>query len=154
MNSTIVISSNLNINGSFWLTKISRGIVNWHNSNANVSFVTNSTSNNRVRVQPRPGAEWYGMVDGRVDSNNNTRMTQFDIILNATDIENSSRVNGNINQTRLANIITHTMAHELGHVVGLDDILLFVSVMQIGPVHLGLTAPNAFDVTNVNRLYR
>jgi len=132
---------------AIWRTNMDRALTNWNNSNANVTFVVNSTSNNRVRVTTFSTVAAYGLL---LSTSSGTQMTGFEVLLHHQRITNSA--------SNLNNFITSVMAHELGHVVGLDDNptgqTATGTIMHTNRNRNTLINPTTFDINSVNLLYR
>ena len=149
---------------STWQNPMLRAINSWNSSAADIRFNRVSTSNNHVVVGPSTGNPnilgvfyfwWYPT----------TNLTQRSVIvLNSNHIsDHARRINVNI-----SGVIEFVMAHELGHSVGLRDSPLInrggrlVTATHreslMGPIFHDtrnlLRGPTAFDVRNVNLIYR
>jgi len=139
---------------STWRTAMENGRTSWNNSNANTWFpVPSSSSNNRVIAQPNPES-WHGRMTPQNATWGVAFMPQFQIELNSRVIQADA---GN-NATRLSNVIKSTMAHELGHVMGLGDKNMNSNVtnslMNVDRDRGVLTAPTSYDMDSVNILYK
>jgi len=146
---------------SAWRSNIARAADNWNNSAAHVTFWFSENSNNEVWVVPvlegRPGA--LGVLRPRSSILNNTWLNGFNIELGAQRIHDYA-YNIHHPSATYANTITHIMAHELGHAIGLrddprnigDGQLTVNTIMkaQYPPI----THPHQNDIDRVNRLYR
>jgi len=135
---------------TLWQTNMQRGLDAWSSSGANVSFITNSTSNNNVNVLPSPDPRG-GWVTGQPSG---SQLLQFNIVLNSTTIINHNTRH----RTNLGDVITYVMVHELGHVVGLRDYPVNphgLTTMMYGTMQsIPILEPGQLDRHHVNILYK
>ena len=146
-----------------WTTPVSNGFRNWNNltHSTRVSFQTNSSSNNEVRVANRANvpANWLGTHWAYLCLQNPSHIRRSVIYLHPTAIDNfvaDPSFNINFN-----NIVTLAMAHELGHAIGLADVsvsggnsgsIMDANFFGINDSNIRLS-PSNFDITSVNMLY-
>jgi len=151
LRSGVVITDNT-INRSVWLSAMSTGTHNWNSNTANIAFDTRSNSSNTVTVAAHPHDLFHlGWVLPRNVSG--TQRNNFDIVLNTTAVTFWSSSTG-VSQ---ASIVTCTMAHELGHTIGLRDNPTGASESTSIMNDWGTSTPirpTQFDINNVNLLYR
>ena len=139
--------------GNDWSVPIRRGISYWNNSAAPVMFVEGGHGGNRVSVGERyylqRGVNNFGTVNVR--DRTNTELRSFHIDFNPIAVEHEVRViRGNF-----SNIVASTMAHELGHVIGLEDNPPNLnSIMNTNRNRDILVSPTYFDAESVSIIYR
>lgn len=142
--STTVPMRNFSFN-AVWQPAMQAGITNWNTRNTRVTFVTNATSNNMITAG-QFNDTWFGLASMQVSGSS---INRFTIYMNSRTIANSA--------TNPSNFITSVFAHELGHIIGLDDNPVAAqngSIMNHARNRNTLTVPTAFDVESVNMLYR
>ena len=127
---------------------MNRGRLNWNNSLANVQFFENSTSNNRVFVEPH---RWTALGRIYYRSWSGHELRRFDIYMNSRTIPESPTFNS-------PNFISSVFAHELGHAVGLRDNPVGGSpgngsIMSSSRNRNIIAGPTAFDIISINILY-
>jgi len=136
-----------------WDSAINAGISIWNNSAAPITFSYPVSTNNTINVEPVFGNQnvgWLRAWPGGLDP-----VTRFEIELNSFAIEGWA--SDPVNNTTISRVITHTMAHELGHAVGLWDRYASIgdfaySVMQIN-LWGQVLGPTQFDVESVRMIY-
>jgi len=127
------------------------GMNNWNISAAPVEFYVSSSSGNYVEIR-NDVAMTYARRYGRLRpySTSGTSLTRFGIVINGHAITALAR-EGVID---FAFAITSTMAHELGHAIGLDDFpQTNDSLMLWGHIHNGFFRPTEYDIESVNMIY-
>ena len=156
---------------SAWLRRINAGVQNWNN----VSFRTNVSFSAVVVPEVQPASHnvvsvvnysnWSPLILGFMIPvvetgprfggellGQSRYLARFNIQLHSGNIErNAIELGGNIEVDIVA---ASTMAHELGHVLGLDDnpnTPPGTSVMHQGSVTI--TSPQEFDIVSVNMIY-
>ncbi|MCL2433974.1 MAG: hypothetical protein FWD16_05595, partial [Clostridia bacterium] len=126
-----------------WLSNMRPGITAWNNSNANVSFSENASSNNTAAVLWIDDT-YYGVCKGWTYAGFGPRLTRFAIEMNSKTLPTS--------------YITSVFAHELGHTIGLLDNPAGQSknssLMNYDRDRSIVKGPTAFDTQSVNMLYR
>jgi len=135
-----------------WARAIDEGTRSWNNitPSTRVAFQTNTSSSNLVTADApnwaNPNLVGVAYTDGV-----GNRITNFIIILHTTRIPNGA-VTLSITTETLAMMV---MAHELGHIIGLEDNPLGTndSIMLAPHQNRIITRPTAFDITSVNMLY-
>ena len=130
------------------LALMRQGAANWNNSGANVKFVENETSHNKIFVLGNVDNNYYGMFYGR-SAANTWLSTRFDIEMYNGNIARKAR--------NYDNFFTSVFVHELGHVIGLKDnprgVFASNSIMNYSCNLNNITTPRQFDIDNVNALY-
>lgn len=128
-----------------WVSVIDNGISAWNNSSANVSISKSSSSKNSIEAA-RYDDTWYGLTSQTYNSSTGYT-TKFTIKVNARTISADA--------TNFNNFAKSTVAHEFGHVFWLCDNpnTSKSSIMKYSRNRNGMTAPQTFDVDNVNAKY-
>jgi len=139
---------NNDVDWQLWHRQMEAGRNSWNNSAARVEFVINSSSNNIATARSLPNG-LYGLMTMGSGIN-----YTFSIQLNTNTIPDSP--------IPLTDMIARVMAHELGHVMGLEDNPSDNSGRRIDSVMNSVSfipewnhiAPTSFDVESANMIYR
>ena len=135
--STIPI--NLSNVSSYYKTAMNNAITSWNNCGTPCTVTTSNSSNNMVYpVVDLPSTAWgmYGVQARNSDPNHCT--TQFVIALNA-----------NLFPSATSNQRQSTCVHELGHAMGLADIVSGTAIMNINRNRSVIYSPTGDDVRGV-----
>jgi len=155
--------------GDPWRPFMGHGMNNWTvNSGNPITVLPDSGSSNFVRIEDGPPPVVYAGLMARVSNRveTGTSLDSFDIVFNRELMQSSFNVSviaGHPNN--LGHFVESVMAHEIGHVIGLEDgnidrnpVVLGGnvnnSIMNFGRVKQNIRAPQPFDNDSVNWIYQ